>query len=180
MYNVKIKSICAMKLTIRLLACFFLLAFLTKCSNSGDNNVAFYSKFDKYTMNEHTLTTDISAHSGSTCSRIDSANVFSFGYVEKLTEISKKPIKKVIVNAWVNMPVLTKDVALVVSINSPGKCDLWSPKDITEYITEPNIWTEISYTVSLTQKYQDNCDLRVYLLTKKGVAYLDDLKVTIK
>jgi hypothetical protein len=172
-----------MKNVVSYFCAILFIALLIQCKSNNINpdKIILLSNLEKCTINENTLTDEISAHSGKYCSKIDSVNFYSFGLCNYLKYMSNDQIKKIKVRIWVFMPSLTEEVFLVTEISSNGNMRLYQSKSIGKFVNKINKWTEITNDLDIPDNISNENILKVYLWSaNKKTAYMDDLSISFE
>jgi hypothetical protein len=118
-------------------------------------------------------------HTGDYCSRVDSNNVYSFGFRKSITEISSNPIKKVKISVWVKLDDINKKTSLVVSVvGKDGKNIFWNGHDVNPVVKEAGKWYKFEVEETLPEFDGEGAHIETYLNNpNKNVAYVDDFEI---
>jgi hypothetical protein len=120
------------------------------------------------------------AHSGVYSSKLDSSNIYSFGFKSDFATALKKTPKRVYVTLWVYSAQPNPDATVVAAINNNGKEIFWKNSAMLG-VTTINEWTEISVIFD----FPSNLDLKDVLSIfvwnpNKRELYIDDYDISFE
>lgn len=118
-------------------------------------------------------------HNGDYCSRVDSANQYSYGFGKFVSEISSNPIKKVKESAWVKLTDLNKKIKFVVAINDKNNKNIfWAGHEINPIAKEVNKWYKIEIEDTFPEFESNGAHFETYIWNPdNNVAYIDDIEI---
>ena len=118
-------------------------------------------------------------NTGDCCSKVDSADQYSFGFCKLVSEISPNPIKKVEVSVYVKLADLVKKSVLVVSvIDKNNKNIFWEGRDLNPAVKEINKWYKFSTEVGLPDFENDGSKISIYVWNpNRNVTFVDDYEI---
>lgn len=118
------------------------------------------------------------AHSGSYACKLDSVNIYSYGFQSVFENIGKKIPKKVNITLWVYSMQPDPDATIVIAVNSNGQSKYWQNTGMVG-IAKAKEWTEISASFDLPANLDIKDELSVFVWNpNKRELYLDDFKVS--
>lgn len=121
------------------------------------------------------------AHSGTYASKLDSANEYSYAFVQTFKNIKPNQVKKVNVKVWGYFPNADIRAQLVIAIDSASKSKFWEGMKLEDKIKTANTWTEVTFSVLLPATCSDNDVFKVYVWNpSKRTFFIDDLEVTFE
>ena len=159
---------------------FVITLFVSSCSN--DEKVTFNCSIDDnqgWTLGYNSIYTG-DGHSGNLCSKIDSNNPYSFGFVYSIKDISKNKLTKADFSAWVKVENIKNEISLVASIWSDKKNSQlqWVGINVSEQIKTINNWTFVKGEIIFPKDLPDDAVIKFYVWSPKGdVAFIDDLTI---
>jgi len=160
---------------------FVITLFVSSCSN--DEKVTFNCSIDDnqgWTLGYNSIYTG-DGHSGNLCSKIDSNNPYSFGFVYPIKDISKNKLTKADFSAWVKVENIKNEISLVASIWSDKKNSQlqWVGINVSEQIKTINKWTLVKGEIIFPKDLPDDAVIKFYVWSPKGdVAFIDDLEIS--
>lgn len=150
------------------------------CSNNNDFTATY--KCDIGAKGDWVNFTSVDAYGGMDdeyCSKVDSANEYSFGFRKLINEISFSPIKRIKVGVSVKLEDITKKCMLVVVIVGPNNENIfWSGHDLNPMVSEANKWCTIDVEDVLPEYKADGASACIYVWNpNKNVAYIDNFEI---
>jgi len=161
---------------------FIVILFISSCSEDK-KQITFSSSVDGaygWVNGTNTLVS-VPSHSGNSCSKIDSLNPYSFGFVYSIKDISKNKLTKADFSAWVKVENIKNEISLVASIWSDKKNSQlqWVGINVSEQIKTINKWTLVKGEIIFPKDLPDDAVIKFYVWSPKGdVAYIDDLEIS--
>ena len=170
-----------MKLNLTLLILFALTIF--GCTETDENTEKKITVVND--MEGYNCWTDIksiaktSAKSGNYACKLDTSVEFSFGYINKLSNISKELPKKVRVNLFTFTSKPGIKASLVLQIDSAnGKSVYWQSRCLDSYLMIQDKWNEVNETFDIPKNSNPNHTIRIYVWNNLKKEFLfDDLKI---
>ncbi len=121
------------------------------------------------------------AHSGYFVSKIDVSSPYSPTLYLQLSEISKDPLKKVIVSAWIMNSGYNALPEIAVDIMDENKNSIeWTASGVSKADTALNKWHKIYFNVNLLAEDKNKSDnyIKVYVCNGgKDFSYVDDITI---
>jgi len=154
---------------------------LFSCTKTGKKANVFTNDLEnaKFWSNSFTLVKGI-AHSGTYASKLDTSNIYSFGFQSVLNNILTKTPKKINVTVWVYSLQPNLDGSLVVDINNNGQTVYWNSAGL-KAVTKTKEWTEVKASFNLPANLDIKDELKIYVWNpKKFNFYIDDLSITFE
>ncbi len=116
------------------------------------------------------------AHSGKYSSVINSKNPYSVTFLAKLSQVDSLGAKQIRVGLWIYYESNEANPKLVISFeNDEGSYSFNSYPLFKK--TEKDIWSYIEQSLYIPDKHDKKDILKVYVINKSGVVYVDDLKI---
>ena len=131
--------------------------------------------------NLYNIRKDSIARSGNSVAFINSEAIYSVGYSNTITNISKTKIDSVIFSYWVFLKSDKAQAKTVLSIDdkSNGKNIFWAGNFFGEKVKEYNKWVKITETFKIPANIDPKYTLSIYVLnTSKEEILLDDFMAT--
>jgi len=156
---------------------FIVVLFVSSCSN--DEKVTFNSSIEGWTLGYNSIYTG-DGHSGKLCSKTDSLNPYSFGFVYPIKDISKNKLTKADFSAWVKVENIKNEISLVASIWSDKKNSQlqWVGINVSEQIKTINKWTLVKGEIIFSKDLPDDAVIKFYVWSPKAdVAFIDDFEI---
>ena len=156
---------------------FIVVLFVLSCSN--DEKITFNSSIEGWTQGYNSIYTG-DGHSGKLCSKIDSLNPYSFGFVYSIKDISKNKLTKADFSAWVKVENIKNEISLVASIWSDKKNSQlqWVGFNVPEQVKIKNEWTKVNGKIEIPANLPDDAIIKFYVWSPKAdVAFIDDFEI---
>ncbi|WBO84271.1 carbohydrate binding domain-containing protein [Hymenobacter yonginensis] len=124
------------------------------------------------------------AHSGQYALKVGPAVEYSMGYNNLLGKLSASKLRKIKVQAWVNLPNGKTEAVLVTQITDPAnpaaKPIIWEAVKLTDQVKSFNKWVEVEKEITLPDNITYANKISVYLWRTGAAepAYLDDLIIS--
>lgn len=157
---------------------FIIVLFVSSCSN--DEKVTFNTSIEGWTLGYNSIYTG-NGHSGNLCSKIDSQNPYSFGFIYLIKNISKKELTKATFSAWVKTENIKSSISLVASISCDknNKQLQWVGCNIIDFVKKSNQWTNVKGEIQIPKDLPDDAEIRFYAWSPKGdVGFVDDFEIS--
>jgi len=127
----------------------------------------------------NSLTTE-KAHSGHWSVRVKPDVPFGYTYARNLSEISKTPLTRLVLDAWVLRTAAGSTAKLVVQVNASPTDDtkvFYTAFPVEQTVTKFGEWTAVSVPISLPTSAAGANRMKVYLWNDQSTAptYLDDM-----
>ena len=161
---------------------FIVILFISSCTEDK-KQITFSSSVDGaygWVNGTNTLVS-VPSHSGNSCSKIDSLNPYSFGFVYSIKDISKNKLTKADFSAWVKVENIKNEISLVASIWSDKKNSQlqWVGFKVPEQVKTKNEWTLVNGKIEIPANLPDDAVIKFYVWSPKGdVAFIDDLEIS--
>ncbi|MBL0047336.1 MAG: hypothetical protein IPP32_04465 [Bacteroidetes bacterium] len=126
------------------------------------------------------LDNSIKAHSGNYSIRTDAEFQYSFGFESTVSEISKKPLKKIRATVWMYSKLKDCNGEFCVQIlNTAGENKLWKSKLFQEVIKSEGKWTKVIIETDIPRDaLTPENKVKVFLWNKGSVpVYADDFEL---
>jgi len=132
--------------------------FISSCSD--DNKITFSSSADGAYgwVNGTNTIVSVPSHSGNSCSKTDSLNHYSFGFIYSIKDISKNKLTKADFSAWVKVENINNGISLVASIWSDKKNSQlqWVSFNVPEQVKTKNEWTKVNGKIEIPANLPDD------------------------
>ena len=161
----------------------FLIAIATVsllASCSGKKSTIYENDTDFHDwVNQRSIKVRDNAHSGSSVSVLDSANVFSLGFSRTIEKISSKTVSEVRFSYWYFATSPNAKITTVCSVDFTGKNVQWEGHPVKQ--VELNKWIQVEEIYKFSNNVKQNNEVAVYVLNEsKEEILIDDLKVEFK
>jgi len=157
-------------------------AILVACNNKSKNNgTTFTNDLDNVKMwnNPVNLVKGI-AHSGVYSCKLDTSNIFSYGFNSILGDVLTKLPKKVNVSIWAYSLTANPDASIVIEINNNGQQIFWKNAGFNA-VTKAKEWMEVKASFDLPANLDLKNEIRVYVWNPKKLEfYVDDFNISFE
>lgn len=122
------------------------------------------------------------AHSGEWMSRADPQFPFSITFKRRLGDISNRPIRKIMVSAWVKTQTIPTKASLVISIDAGNNPVFWKAESLENQISEKEKWTEVAgeFDIPLGDIGPDHV-VKFYIWnTDNSMLHVDDMRIVFE
>ena len=111
--------------------------------------------------------------------QLNKSTEFSPTYDHLLSEITKKPVKKIEISIYAYTPDSPENLNLVISIESKNKNNkIWATSEFKHY-AEAGKWYPVFLNYTFTKSPSVNDRIKIYVWNSKaGLVYLDDFKIS--
>lgn len=157
-------------------------AILFSCNKGKNNGTTFSNDMDNVKMwnNPANVVKGI-AHSGNYSCKLDTANIYSFGFNTLLGDALTQMPKKINVSLWVYSLISNPASSLVVEINNNGQQIFWKNADFKTTVSKTKDWTEIKASFDLPTNLNPKDELKIYVWNpKKQELYVDDFNISFE
>ena len=120
------------------------------------------------------------AHSGVYSSKLDSSNIFGFGFKSVFENILKSSPEKVNVKVWVYSLMPNPNATIVLDIISNGQSKYWKNAALNG-VTKAMEWTECNASFELPSDLNLKDELKIYIWNPKmEKLYVDDYEISFE
>jgi hypothetical protein len=164
-------------------ALFFLILGISACSDEPARpEMTYFTDFESEAgwMNDERLTKAGGAHSGQWYVSSGEFVPFTPSFKVKASTVSRHPLRKAKVSAWVKAAAIPAKVQLVLSAEANGISIYWKSKPLDKSLRSADTWTEISeeFVIPAGSFGPDN-SVNIYLWSQdKSVIGLDDVTIS--
>ncbi|GEM_PF-902046 len=163
---------------------YVVIIFVLGCSGKGEdkfkNPLYFANDFESYDgwCENHQIIKG-NAHSGKYSCKIDSANIFSRGFVSKLNQISSTSIKQVDVSAWIKLEKPSAWAKCAVEIrSSKDSIIFWEAGNSNDFLQSSGEWIPVKFNFKLPPFLDPEGVIKVYFMNQKNYGlFIDDLEI---
>ena len=142
------------------------------------NNYTFKNDYEHNTWGNDENITATYAHNGTYSAFSSENHQFSPIFSIKASMLPPTHPLSIYVKLWAFMPDMDNDAVIVVSMNAEKQDSYyWGSKSLQGFVFKTNVWTQV-YTIQQLPELKNPSDvISVFVLTTKGIVYIDDMEV---
>ena len=168
-----------------ILAFFAVGALFSSCSSDGDKNenlITYSSNIDNVIYwSRKDECKNIKGHTGLYSGYVDSTKIYSYGFKMPISEISNKPLKKVIFKSWILSDNPASKVTFLISIEKDGKSLLWKGVQVTDFMKNKNEWFQVVGEAEIPKNLPKDASILMYLWSPDNTsALIDDFEISFE
>jgi len=159
-----------------------MVAMIVSCNNKTKNNGnTFTNDLDNVKMwNNPVNVIKGIAHSGNYACKLDTSNIYSFGFNILAGDIFIKAPKKINISLWAYSLTVSPDASIVIEINKNGQQIFWKNAGFLP-VTKAKEWIEVKTSFDLPANLDPKSELRIYVWNPKKLDfYIDDFNITFE